>query len=119
MTGPLATVAIVLPLLLACWAAVQFVMNRPPGRPLWAALGLLELVLIAFLVWGVVSMLTRTTDFARLEFVLYLLGLAAVVPVAGWWVRDERSRATAAVIVVALLVVPIMVVRVQQVWSGV
>lgn len=118
MTGPLATVAIVLPLLLACWAAVQLVMNRPPGRPLWAALGLLELVLIAFLVWGVVSMLTRTTDFARLEFVLYLLGLAAVVPVAGWWVRDERSRAAAAVIVVALLVVPIMVVRVQQVWSG-
>ena len=118
MTGLLATVAIALPLLLACWAAVLVVINRPPGRPLWVALGLLELVLLAFLIWGVVSMITRSTDFARLEFVLYLLGLVAVVPVAGWWVRDEKSRAAAAVIVVALLVVPIMVVRVQQVWAG-
>lgn len=118
MTGLLATIAVVLSLVLACWAAVLLVLNRPPGRPLWVALGVLELVLLAFLVWGVVSMVTRTTDFARLEFVLYLLGLIAVVPVAGWWVREERSRAAAAVIVVALLVVPIMVVRVQQVWSG-
>lgn len=119
MTGLLATLAIALPLLLACWAAVLVVVNRPPGRSLWAALGVLEIVLLAFLVWGVVSMVTRSTDFARLEFVLYLLGLVAVVPVAGWWVRDEKSRAAAGVIVVALLVVPIMVVRVQQVWAGV
>jgi hypothetical protein len=119
MTGPLATVAIMLPLLLACWAVVLVVVNRPPGRSLWVALGALELVLVVFLVWGVVSLLARATDFARLEFVLYLLGVVAVVPVAGWWVREEKSRAAAAVIVVALLVVPIMVVRVQQVWSGV
>lgn len=118
MTGPLATLAIVLPLLLACWAAVLVVINRPPGRALWAALGVLELVLIALLVWGVVSMVTRLSDFARLEFVLYLLGVVAIVPAAGWWVREEKSRAAAGVIVVALLVVPIMVVRVQQVWSG-
>ena len=46
MTGLLATIAVVLPLVLACWAAVLLVLNRPPGRPLWVALGVLELVLL-------------------------------------------------------------------------
>ena len=119
MTGPFATTIIVASLLLAAWTVVLLLIGRPPGRSLWVGLGVLELLLLAFLVGGVVQMAGSDRDFARLEFVLYLLGLAAVVPVAAWWVRDERSRAAAGVLlVVLLLVVPVMVVRVQQVWTG-
>ena len=118
MTGPFATAIIVVSLLLAAWAVVLLIVNRPPGRALWAALGVLELLLVAFLIGGVVQMLGSDREFARLEFVLYLLGCAAVVPLAGWWVKDEKSRAAAVVLAVVLLVLPVMIVRVQQVWAG-
>lgn len=118
MTGPYATAVILGSLALAVWALVLLIANRPPGRALWAALGLLELLLVGFLGWGVVAMVGRDTAFASLEFLLYLLGVVAIVPAAGWWVREEKSRAAAAVLLVALLVVPIMVVRVQQVWGA-
>lgn len=118
MTGLFATIIIVVSLALAAWCAVQLIANRPPGLPLWGALGVLELLLLAFLVGGVVQMVGDDRDFARLEFVLYLLGLAALLPLASWWVKDERSRAAAGVLLVVLLVVPVMVVRVQQVWAG-
>jgi hypothetical protein len=118
VTGPYATAIIVVSLALAAWAAVLVIINRPPGRALWVALGLLEVLLLGFLVGGVVQMLGTDRDFARLEFVLYLLGCAAIVPLAGWWVRDERSRAAAGVLTVVLLVLPVMIVRVQQVWAG-
>lgn len=118
MTGPFATAIIVGSLLLAAWAVVLLIVNRPPGRALWVALGLLEVLLVGFLVGGVVQMAGSDRDLARLELVLYLLGMAAVVPLAGWWVREERSRAAAGVLLVVLLVVPVMVVRVQQVWAA-
>lgn len=118
MTGPLATAAIAAPLILGAWFLVLALTNRPPARLTWVALALVEAVLIAFGVWGVVEMVQRATDFAKLEYLLYLVGLAAVLPVAGWWVRGEKSRAAAVVLLVACLVVPIMVVRVQQVWAG-
>lgn len=119
MTGPLATLAIVAPLVLALWPLVLLIMNRAPGRTLWAALGAVEVLLVVFAVWALAEMVTRTTDFARLEYVLYVLGLLVILPGAAWWIRGEKSRAASGVLLVALLVVPIMVARVQQVWSGV
>ena len=118
MTGPYATAVIVASLLLACWTVVLLIVNRPPGRALWWALGALEVLVLGLLAGGVVQMLGNDADLARLEFVLYLLGAAALLPLAGWWVREEKSRAAAGVLTVALLVLPIMVVRVQQVWAA-
>lgn len=118
MTGPYATVVIVASLVLAAAAVVLLIANRPPNRIMWAALGVLEVLLLGLLAWGIVEMVGRATDFARLEFVLYLIGVAAIVPLAALWVRDEKSRAAAAVLLVVLLVVPVMVVRVQQVWAS-
>lgn len=118
MTGPFATTIIVVSLVAFLWALVLVIANRPPGRTMWIALGVLESLLLAFLVGGVVQMAGSDRDFARLEFVLYLLACAAVVPLAVWWVRGEASRAAAGVLAVVLLVLPVMVVRVQQVWAG-
>jgi len=118
VTGPYATTVIVVSLVLCGWAVVVAIMNRRPGRPLWVALGVLEALLVGFAIGGIVQMIGRDTDFARLEFLLYLLGCAAILPLAGWWVRDEKSRAAAVVLAVVLIVLPVMVVRVQQVWAG-
>lgn len=119
MSGPLATAAIAVSLAVGLWCLVLLVINRPPGRALLMALALLELVVVVFVVDAVVAMIGRRTDFARLEFLLYLLGCLVLVPLGAWWVKDEKSRAAAGVLLVACLVLPVMVVRVQQVWDGV
>jgi hypothetical protein len=118
VTGPFASAIIVASLLLSAWALVLVIVNRPPGRSLWFALGGLEVLLLVLLVGGIVQMVGSGRDFARLEFVLYLLACAAVLPLAAWWIRGEVSRAAAGVLMVVLLVLPVMIVRVQQVWAG-
>ena len=118
MTGPLADVAVAASLILAAWCAILLVLTRAPGRSLWVGVAVTELILAVFVVWGLVELVTRDAEFARLEFALYLAGLVAVLPGAAWWVRAEKSRAAAGVLVVASLVATFMVLRVQQVWAG-
>lgn len=119
MSELVATVAITASLVVGAWCLVLLVINRPPGRALLIGLGLLEAVVVVFVVGAIIQMIGRTTDFARLEFLLYLLGCLVLVPLAAWWVKDEKSRAAAGVLLVACLVLPVMIVRVQQVWEGV
>ena len=118
MTGTYATALIVLALALAVWAVVLLVVNRPPGAALTGAAAVLEVVLIGFAVGGIVQMLGTDRDFARAEFVGYLLACVAIVPAAVWWMKDERTRAASGVLAVVFVVVPVLVVRVQQVWAG-
>lgn len=118
MTGPFATAIIVVSLALAVWALVLVVINRPPGLALIGGIAVLELMLIAFLVGGIWQAAHEERDFAKLELVGYLVGMALIPPLAVWWVRGEKSRAAAGVLAVVLLITPVLVVRVQQVWAG-
>ena len=57
-------------------------------------------------------------DVNGVVFVLYLLGLAATPPVAAWWARGEPSRAGSGVVVVAGLLVPFLLLRLDTLWGG-
>ena len=118
MTGSYATAIIVIALLLAAWALVLAAMNRPPAVPLLGAGAVLETLLLAFVVGGVVQMGRSDHDFARAEFVGYLLGCLAIPSVAAIWAWGEKSRSGTIVIAFGFLLIPVMVVRVQQVWAG-
>ena len=48
-------------------------------------------------------------DFARVEFVGYLLGAVAIPPVAFVWAWGEKSRAGAFVIALGFLITPVMI----------
>jgi len=119
MTGLFSSALIGLSLALAVWAAGLAVLNRAPNRWLVIGAGALELMLLVFLVGGIVQMIGTERDFARLEFVGYLLGLVAIPPLGVAWAWDERSRAGTIVMAVVFVVVPIMIVRTQQVFAGV
>lgn len=119
MTGPYATAVIVVSLALCVGAVVLLVADKSPGPGAWILLGVLEAMLVVFAVGGVVQLASADHDVPAWEFLGYLAGLVAIVPAAGWWIRGERSRAAAGVLVAVLLVVPFLVLRVQQVWSGV
>ena len=104
-------------LLLAAWAFGLVLANRPPGAPLLAGGAVLEALLTGFLIGGIVQMIGSHREFARAEFVIYLLACVAMPAAAGWgW--GERGRAGTAVLAVGFLIMPVMVIRVQQVWAG-
>lgn len=118
MTGVLPTAVIVVSLVLCVGAVVLVVADKSPGPGAWLLLAGLEAIVVGYAVVAVVTLATTTRTVATWELLGYLAGMVVLLPAAAWWIRDERTRAAAGVLVVALLVLPFLVVRVQQVWSG-
>ncbi len=118
MTGPYAVTVMVVALLLAVWALVLVAANRPPGVALLAGGAVLELLLIGFLIGGLVQMGGTRHHFARAEFVGDLAACVAIPPAVTAWAWGERTRAGTAVLAVGFLIMPVLVIRVQQVWAG-
>lgn len=119
MTGLFSTATIVAGLLIAAWAAVLLIMNKPVGRALQNSVLGLAGMFVVLAVGGIVQMLGTDREFARAEFVGYLL-LSPMIPLgAWWWSKNDKTRAGSGVVLVIGLVMPVLVVRIQQVWAGV
>jgi hypothetical protein len=118
VTGPYATAISVVALVLAAWAFVLVARNRVPGVPLAVGGAVLEALLFGFVVGGIVQMVGSHRTFARAEFVGYLLACVIIPPAAAVWGSGEKTRSGTAVVAVAFLIMPVMVIRVQQVWAG-
>ena len=108
----------VLALLVAAIALVYVVRDRAADRLLLGAIGVLWLGTVVQLVVGVVELPGADEDVNGVVFVLYLLGLVATPPIAAWWARGEPSRAGSAVVVVAGLLVPFLLLRLDTLWGG-
>ncbi len=119
MTGAFSTATIVAGLVIAVWAAVYLIMKRPVDRPLQIAQLVLAAMFVVLAIGGIVQMLGTDREFARAEFVGYLL-LSPLIPIgAWWWSKNDETRAGSGVVLVVGLVMPVLVVRIQQVWAGV
>ena len=111
----------VLSLTVALLAIAYVTRDRSPDRTLLIAVGVLGLGCLVQLVVGLALLPgadDRGDDVNKVVFVLYLLGLVAVPPVAAWWARGEPSRAGTGVVVVAGLLVPFLLLRLDTIWSG-
>ena len=80
VTGPYAIAIMAVALLLAAWAFGLVLANRPPGAPLLAGGAVLEALLTGFLIGGIAQMIGSHREFARAEFVIYLLACVAIPP---------------------------------------
>ncbi|MFD4636232.1 hypothetical protein ACFWN2_02890 [Lentzea sp. NPDC058436] len=124
MIDVLPTVLTVLALAGAAYAGLLIALNKallPLTKLSWGmvlGLAVLELGLLVQAVVGIVSMLGLDRDIQRWSFVGYLLGPVVIVPVAVLWSAAERTRWSAGVLVVACLSVPVMIVRLGQIWAG-
>lgn len=114
LTWSLAAVSLVL----AAVAAVYVARDRLTDRWLLGLGGLLEAGLVAQLVVGIVRLATTDADVSGPTFVGYLLGLLLIVPASAFWALGEPSRAGTAVWVVAGLVVPFLLLRLDTIWSA-
>jgi heme A synthase len=105
-------------LLVAVWSFVQAGRNRSPERSLLAGLAVIELLLVAQLVVGIV-LLTRGGHHGNLAtYLAYLIGCLLVLPVGALWALAERSRSSTVVLGITCLAIPVMVLRLNEVWSG-
>jgi hypothetical protein len=117
VTGPYPWLIDAVSLALAAWALVYVALNRLPGRRLLVGVAVLEVLLVGFLVWGLVEMVRDPHSYAHAEFVMYLLACVVIPPAATVWGLGERSRFGTAVLALAFLLMPVMLLRVHQVWT--
>jgi hypothetical protein len=108
----------VLSLLVALLGIAYVARNRAPDRLLLGAVGVLGVGCLVQLVVGLVLLPGADEDVNGVVFVLYLLGLVAVPPLAAWWARGEPSRAGTGVVIVAGLLVPFLLLRLDTLWGG-
>ncbi|MFB9235396.1 hypothetical protein ACFFWC_07565 [Plantactinospora siamensis] len=115
--GPVATVPIVLSLILAAWALVATVRDRAPDR--WQLIGL-GVVEVALLVLGVAAAVALGGGQRPGEpgvFAGYLVTLVCLPPLAFVLARMEPTRWGSGIVTVVCLVIPVVVVRLQQTWQ--
>lgn len=118
MVDGLTTIIIVVALGVAAFSGVMAVLNRPPRFPHLAGLALVEAVLLVQAVAAMVRMFSGDRPDQLATFVGYLLTVVLIPPLAALLAWSERTRWGSAIIAGACLVVPVMVVRLQQVWSS-
>ncbi len=117
MTG-LQIVLSVLAAVIAVWLVVLIVRDRLPDDYLFGALALLALGLLAQLVVGLVQVFGDTGGVNVAAYVGYLVGLVLVLPIAFVWAMGERTRSGTAVLLVGVIVVPVLFLRLHQLWSA-
>lgn len=121
MIDVLPTVLTVLALAGAAWSVVLIVRNEPLlpfttlKRGLLALLAVLEVGLFVQAVIGLGQIMTREID--RLSFGGYLVGAAVIIPIAVVWAAGERTRWSGGVLAVGCLAIPVMILRLGQIWA--
>lgn len=118
MPSVLPSVLIAAALALAAITVVPLVRDKPAGRPILVLLGLLELGLLTLAVLGIVNLAGTDREIDGATFVGYLVGTLAVLPAAVAWARAERSRWGNGVLIVGLLLIPVLIVRLNQIWTA-
>lgn len=104
--------------LVAVWAGWHMFRRKPVGDPLFYAVAVLELILIALLVGGSIALSSTSRDVDGVLFVSYLVTLVIIPPAAVLWGIAEKSRWGTGVVVVALLTVAVLCIRLLGIWKG-
>lgn len=107
-------------LALGAWLLVLGAVSRPPSGLSVALVASVELVLLVQLAVSIVLVAggqTAATD--TVEYFGYLI-VALLVPLAGFvWAILDRTRWSTIVLAVSALVVWVMLIRMQQLWTGI
>ncbi|MBU2661905.1 hypothetical protein KOI35_00140 [Actinoplanes bogorensis] len=117
MNGPLSVVTIVAALVLAAWYLLRSALNRAPSRLDLLASLVLSAVVAVLVVIAVVGLFDGSRPSDTATFAGYLITTIAFVPVAAYLARLEPTRWGSLILGVACLVIPVLVLRLQQIAS--
>jgi hypothetical protein len=96
---------------------VLIVRDVRPGRATYALLALVEAGLVAQLVLGLARVFDDHEGVSVAPYVGYLVGALVILPLAAGWAWAERTRSGTGVLLVGVLVVPVLFVRLHDLWS--
>jgi hypothetical protein len=117
MTGlQIALTALVV--VVALWLVVLIARDRQPDDWVYGTLALLEIGLVAQLVIGLVRLGGDHEGVNVAAYVGYLVGSLVILPAGFVWSVGERSRAGTGVLLVAVAVIPVLFLRIHQLWSA-
>lgn len=104
-------------LVVAAWGGLTCALDRMAGRTHLAGGVAVEVLALAQLAVGIAALVDGRPD-EKLTFIGYLVGCVLLPPAGGLLALLERTRWGSAVVAVAGLIMPVLVVRLQQVWEG-
>jgi hypothetical protein len=115
MNGPLSIATIVVALVLGVWYLIRSALNRPPSNTdLWAMLGMSALMAVLVVV-AVVGLISGERPSDTTTFIGYLITTLAFAPVGFYLARLEPTRWGTLILGIACLVLPVLVLRLQQI----
>ncbi|MCU1677604.1 MAG: hypothetical protein JWM93_2362 [Frankiales bacterium] len=111
--------ALQVPLLVACgvlalWLLVVVARNHVPSTPEYVAVGLVQTVLLVDVIAAFVRIGQAPAN--KLVYGAYLVGILVLLPFGGAWAREDETRWSGAVLVIALIAVMVMLVRLDRLW---
>lgn len=118
MNGAVTTAVIISSLLLAAWCGVTALRNRTIQLPHLAGAAAVEVMLVVQVVVAVVASAGGDRASDAVTFIGYLVTSLALLPVGAALALVERTRWGSVVLAVTCLVVPVVELRLQQVWQA-
>ncbi|WP_222853743.1 hypothetical protein [Fodinicola acaciae] len=118
MTPTVWSVVIVLAFAMALWSLVLAARDKPAGRITVAGVAVVELALVVQLVVAIVLLSQGHQVPQFWTFVGYLAASLVVLPVGTVWSLAERTRWGSVALAVACVVIPVLVLRLNQLWGG-
>jgi hypothetical protein len=119
MNDAAANVVIVLSLVLAGWCAVTVARNRLIGVSHLAGAAVVEVAVLTLAGITIAALIGGDRPSGDLgPFIGYLVSSAIAAPVGVGLGLAERTRWGSAVLFVVCLVLPVLVIRLQQIWNG-
>lgn len=118
VVDPVAYVVITAALAYAAWGLYAMARNQVPREPHVIGAGVVELLLVVQLVVVLVMLAVQGAPDQLGVFIAYLVVVLLVLPFGLVWALSEKSRWGTGVLVVAALAIPVIVVRLQQLWEG-
>lgn len=118
MVDPLASAIIIASLLMAAWALLTAARNRLVTYIHLGGLAVVEVLVLVQVVVAVWNMVGGERPASMVTFLGYLIGASLILPAAGALAVVERTRWGTVIVGLAALLLPVLVVRLQQVWHG-
>ena len=117
MNGPLSLATIIAALVLAVWFLLRAALDRAPSRFDLLITLVLSVLVAALVLVAIINLLTGTRPTETATFIGYLITTVCFAPVAYYLARLEPTRWGNLILGVACLVLPVLVLRLQQIAS--
>jgi hypothetical protein len=117
VNGPLSVATIVVSLVLAVWYLIRSGLNRAPNRIDLLACAVLSALAAVLVVVAVAGLFGGNRPVETATFAGYLITTIAFAPTALVLARMEPTRWGSLILGVACLVLPVLVLRLQQIAS--